>query len=135
LHDFLIFTAFLFSDDLVILVICLNVLCSVVDNSTTSFHSLYILDNLCTLLHLFCFDYFMWSRSKSENLDDLLQCIQQLFNVFIYASMLHFVIQQWFQHLFFQNIDKFLFIYCLSVVTRFSRRLFANSEIYNCLYQ
>ncbi len=34
LHDLLIFTAFLFSDDLALLVTCLNVLCSIIDDST-----------------------------------------------------------------------------------------------------
>jgi len=92
LHDFLIFIMFLFSDDLALLVICLNVLCSVINDSTTSFHSLHTFDDLCTLLRSFCFDYFMWSRSKSENLDDLLQCIQQLLDVLIYALMLYLMI-------------------------------------------
>ncbi len=132
LHDLLIFIAFLFSDNLALLVICLNVLCSVIDDSTASSHSLHALDDLHTLLRSFCFDYFVWFRSKSRNLDDLLQCIQQLLNVFIYALMLHLMIQQWFQNLFFQNINEFLFIHYLSVATRFSRWLF---EIYNCLYQ
>jgi len=76
LHDLLIFIAFLFSDDLALLVTCSNVLCLVINDSTTSFHSLYTFDNLCTLLRSFCFDYFMWSCSESENLDDFLQCIQ-----------------------------------------------------------
>ncbi len=75
LHDFLIFTAFLFSDDLALLVTCLNVLCSIIDDSTTSFHSLHTLDDFCTFLRSFCFDHFVWSCSESENLDDLLQCI------------------------------------------------------------
>ncbi len=57
------------------------------------------------------------------------------FSVFIYASTFCLMIWQWFSHLFSQNIDEFLFIYCLSVATRFSRWLFADSEIYNCLYQ
>jgi len=92
LHDLLIFTAFLFSDDLALLVTCLNVLCSVVDDSTVSFHSLHVFNNLYTLFRSFCFDYFMWSCSKSENLNDFLQCIQQLLNVFIYASMFHLMI-------------------------------------------
>jgi len=76
LHDFSIFTAFLFSDDLAFLVTCLNVLCSIINDSTTSFHSLHAFDDFYTLLCSFCFDHFMWSRSESENLDDLLQCIQ-----------------------------------------------------------
>ncbi len=76
LHDLSIFTAFLFSDDLALLVTCLNVLCSVINDSTASFHLLHALDDLYTLLRSFCFDHFMWSRSESENLDDLLQCIQ-----------------------------------------------------------
>jgi len=135
LHDFLIFTAFLFSDDLALLVTCLNVLCSIVDDSIVSSHSLHAFDDLCTLLCSFCFDHFMWSRSESENLDNLLQCIQQLLDVLIYASTSCLMIQQWFQHLFFQNINEFLFIHCLSIATRFSRWLFADSEIYNCLYQ
>ncbi len=59
LHDLLIFTAFLFSDDLAFLITCLNILCSVVDDSTTFFHSLHTLDNLHTFLHSFCFDHFM----------------------------------------------------------------------------
>ena len=63
-----------------------------------------------------------------------LQCIQQLLDVLIYALMFHLMIQQWFQHLFFQSINKFLFIHYLSIATRFSRWLFVNSEIYNCLY-
>ncbi len=75
LHDFSIFTAFLFSDDLALFITCLNVLCLIINDSTTSSHLSYTLDDLCTLLHLFCFDYFMWSRSESENLNDLLQCI------------------------------------------------------------
>jgi len=41
LHDLLIFTAFLFSDDLALLVTCLNVLCSIIDDSTASSHSLH----------------------------------------------------------------------------------------------
>jgi len=92
LHDLLIFTAFLFSDDLTFLVTCLNVLCSIINDLTASFHSLHAFDDLCTLLHSFCFDHFMWSHSKSENLDYLLQCIQQLLDVFIYASTSHFMI-------------------------------------------
>jgi len=76
LHDFLIFIMFLFSDDLALLVTCLNVLCSIINDLTTSFHSLHALDNLHTLLRSFCFDHFIWSCSKSENLDDFLQCIQ-----------------------------------------------------------
>ncbi len=75
LHDFLIFTVFLFSDDLALFITCLNVLCSVIDDSTTSSHLLHTLDDFCTLLHSFCFDHFVWSRSESENLNDLLQCI------------------------------------------------------------
>ncbi len=75
LHDLSIFTAFLFSDDLALFVTCLNVLCSIVDNSTAFSHSSHILNDLCTFLCSFCFDYFIWSRSKNENLDDLLQCI------------------------------------------------------------
>ncbi len=75
LYNFLILTAFLFSNDLALLVICLNVLCSVINDSTTSFHSLHALDDLCTLFRSFCFNHFMWSRSESENLDDFLQCI------------------------------------------------------------
>ncbi len=134
LHNFSIFTAFLFSDNLALLVTCLNVLCSIIDDSTASSHSLHAFDDLCTLFRLFCFDHFMWSRSENKNLDDLLQCMQQLLSVLIYALMLHFMIQQWFQHLFFQNIDKLFFIHCLSVATRFSCWLFADSEIYNCLY-
>ncbi len=134
LHDFSIFTAFLFSDDLALLITCLNVLCSVVDDSTTSSYLLHTFDNLHTLLHSFCFDHFMWSHSKSENLDDFLQCIQQLLSVLIYALMSHFMIWQWFWNLFFQSINEFLFIHCLSVATRFSCWLFANFKIYNCLY-
>ncbi len=94
LHDLLIFTAFLFSNDLALLVTCLNVLCSVINDSTASFHSLHALDDFHTLLRLFCFDHFMWSCSKNENLNDLLQCIQQLLSVLIYASTFHFMIQQ-----------------------------------------
>ncbi len=135
LHYLLIFTAFLFSDDLALLITCLNVLCSIIDDSTASSYLSYALDDLCTLLHSFCFDHFVWSRSKNENLDDLLQCIQQLLSVLIYASTLHLMIWQWFQHLFSQNIDEFLFIHYLSVAMQFSRWLFADSEIYNCLYQ
>ncbi len=121
LHDLSIFTAFLFSDDLAFLVTCWNVLCSIVDDLTASSHSLHILDDLHTLLCSFCFDHFIWFHSESENLDNLLQCIQQLLSVLIYASTFHLMIQQWFQHLFFQNINEFLFIHCLSVATRFSR--------------
>ena len=77
LHEFSIFTAFLFSDDLTLLVTCLNVLCSVINNSTVSSHSLHALDDLHTLLYSFCFDHFIWSCSESENLNNLLQCIQQ----------------------------------------------------------
>ena len=75
LHDFLILTAFLFSDDFALLVTCSNVLCSIINDSTTSSHSLHALDNLHTLLHSFCFDHFMWFCSESENLNDLLQYI------------------------------------------------------------
>ncbi len=75
LHDFSIFTAFLFSDDLALFITCLNVLCSVIDDSTAFFHSLHTFDDFHTLLHSFCFDYFIWSRSESENLNNLLQCI------------------------------------------------------------
>ena len=71
LHDFLIFIAFLFSDNLALLITCLSVLYSIINDSTVFSHSLYTLDNLCTFLRSLCFDYFMWSRSKSENLDDL----------------------------------------------------------------
>ncbi len=59
LHDFSIFTAFLFSDDLAFLVTCLNILCSVINDLTTSSHSSYALNDLCTLLCSFCFDHFM----------------------------------------------------------------------------
>ncbi len=135
LHDLLIFTAFLFSDDLALFITCLNVFCSVINNLITSSYSSHALDDLHTLLHLFCFDHFMWSCSKNENLNDLLQCIQQLLSVLIYTSTFHLIIQQWFWHLFFQNIDELLFIHCFSVATRFSRWLFADSEIYNCLYR
>ncbi len=135
LHDFLIFTAFLFSDDLALFITCLNVLCSIINDSTAFSHSSHTLDDFYTLLRSFCFDHFMWSHSESRNLDDLLQCIQQLLSVFIYALMLHLMIQQWFQHLFSQSIDELFFIHCLSIATRFSRWLFANFEIYNCLYQ
>ena len=92
LHDFSIFIAFLFSDDLALLVTCLNVLCSVIDDSTAFSHSLHALDNLHTLLRSFCFDHFVWFCLKSENLDDLLQCIQQLLSVLIYASTFHLMI-------------------------------------------
>ena len=135
LHDLSIFIAFLFSDDLALLVTCLNVLCSIIDDLTISFHSLHALDDLHTLLHSFCFDHFVWSRSESENLNDLLQCIQQLLNVLIYTLTSCLMIQQWFWHLFFQSIDELLFIHYFSVATRFSCWLFADSEIYNCLYQ
>ncbi len=134
LHDLLIFTAFLFSDDLTLFITCLNVFCSVIDDSTASSHSLHAFNDFHTLLRSFCFDHFMWSCSESENLDDFLQCIQQLLSVLIYVLMLHLMIQQWFQHLFFQSINEFLFIHCFSVATQFSRWLFADSEIYNCLY-
>ncbi len=134
LHDLSIFTAFLFSDDLALLVTCLNVLCSVVNNSTVSSYSLHAFNDLCTLLRSFCFNHFVWFHLKSENLDDLLQCIQQLLDVLIYTLMSHFMIQQWFQHLFFQNINELLFIHYLSVATWFSRWLFADFKIYYCLY-
>ena len=114
LHDLLIFTAFLFSDDFALLVTCLNVLCSIIDDLTAFSHSLH---DLCTLLHSFCFDHFVWSRSESKILDDFLQCIQLLLSVLIYVLMLHLMIQQWFQHLFFQSINEFLFIHCFSVAT------------------
>ncbi len=42
LHDLLIFTAFLFSDDLAFLITCLNVFCSIIDDLITSSHSLHI---------------------------------------------------------------------------------------------
>ncbi len=96
LHDLSIFTAFLFSDDLALFITCLNVLCSVINDSTASFHSSHALDDLHTLLRSFCFDHFVWSCSKSENLDNFLQCIQQLLNVLIYALMSRLMIQQWF---------------------------------------
>ena len=105
LHDLLIFTAFLFSNDLALLVTCLNVLCSVINDSTAFSHSLHAFDDLHTLFRSFCFDHFMWSCSESENLNDLLQCIQQLLDVLIYTLMFCLMIQQWFQHLFFQNIN------------------------------
>ncbi len=92
LHDLSIFTAFLFSDDLAFLVICLNVFCSVIDDSITSSHLSHAFNNLCTLFRSFCFDYFMWFRSESRNFDDLLQCIQQLLSVFIYALTSHLMI-------------------------------------------
>ncbi len=135
LHDLLIFTALLFSDNFTLLITCLNVLYSVIDDSTVSSHSSHALDDLCTLLCSFCFDHFIWSRSESENLDDFLQCIQQLLHVFIYALTFHLLIQQWFWHLFFQSIDEFLFIHCLSVAMQSSRWLFANFKIYYCLYR
>ncbi len=94
LHDFLIFTVFSFSDDLALFVTCLNVLCSIIDDSTAFSHSLHAFDDFHTLLYSFCFDHFMWSYSKSENLNDLLQCIQQLLNVFIYTLTFHLMIQQ-----------------------------------------
>ena len=134
LHDFLIFTAFLFFDNLTLLVTCSNVLCSIINDSTTSFHLLHALDDFYTLFHSFCFDHFMWSRSESENLDDFLQCIQQLLDVLIYISTFHLMIQQWFWHLFFQNIDELLFIHYFSIATRFLHWFFADSEIYNYLY-
>ena len=135
LHDFSIFTALLFSDNLALFITCLNVLYSIINNSTTSSHSSHALDDLCTLLRSLCFDYFIWSCLESENLDNLSQCIQQLLHVFIYVLMFHLLIQQWFWHLFSQSIDEFLFIHCLSVATQSSRWLFANSKIYYCLYQ
>ena len=92
LHDFSIFTAFLFSDDLALFITCSNVLCSIINDSTASSHSLHDLDDLHTLLCSFCFDHFMLSRFESENLDDFLQCIQQLLSVFIYTSMFHLMI-------------------------------------------
>jgi len=134
LPDLLIFTAFLFSDDLALLVTCLNVLCLIINDSTVFFHSSHAFDDFHTLLCSFCFDHFMWSCLESRNLNDLFQCIQQLLSVFIYALTFHLMIQQWFWHLFFQNIDELLFIYYLSVATRFSCWLFADFEIYNCLY-
>ena len=134
LHDLLIFTALLFSNNLALFIACLNVLYSIIDNLIISFHSSHAFDDFCTLLRSLCFDHFMWSRSESENLDDLSQCVQQLLHVFIYALMLHFLIQQWFWHLFFQSIDEFLFIHCLSVVMWSLRWLFANFKIYYCLY-
>jgi len=75
LHDLLIFITFLFSDDLALFITCLNVLCSVINDSTTSSHSLHTLDNLHTLFCSFCFNHFMWSCSESENLNDFLQYI------------------------------------------------------------
>ncbi len=112
LHDLLIFIMLLFSDNLAFLITCLNILYSVINDLTVSSHLLHALDDLCTLLHSLCFDHFMWFHLKSENLNDFLQCIQQLLRVFIYALMSCLLIQQWFWHLFFQSIDKFLFIHC-----------------------
>ncbi len=135
LHDLLIFTALLFSDNLALFIACLNVLYSIINDLTVSSHSLHTFDNLCTLFRSLCFDHFMWSCSKSENLDDLSQWFQQLLHVFIYTLILHLLIQQWFWHLFFQSINEFLFIHCLSVATQSSCWLFANSKIYYYLYQ
>ncbi len=70
LHDFSIFTALLFSDNLALLIACLNVLYSIIDDSTVFSHSLHTLDNLCTLLRSLCFNHFIWSHSKNENLDN-----------------------------------------------------------------
>ncbi len=134
LHDLLIFTALLFSDNLALFIACLNVLYSIIDDLTASSHLLHAFDNLCTLFRSLCFDHFIWSRSESENLDDFSQCIQQLLHVFIYALTFHLLIQQWFWHLFFQSIDEFLFIHCFSVATQSLRWLFANFKIYYCLY-
>ncbi len=78
LHNLLIFTAFLFSDDFALFITCLNVLCSVIDDLTASFHSLHTFDDFHTLLHSFYFDHFIWSHLKNENLENFLQCIQQL---------------------------------------------------------
>ncbi len=117
LHNFSIFTALLFSDNLALFITCLNVLYSVINNSITSSHLLHTLDDFCTLFRSFCFDHFMWSCLKSENLNDLSQCIQQLLHIFIYTLMLHLLIQQWFWHLFSQSINEFLFIHCFSVAT------------------
>ncbi len=72
LHDFSIFTVFLFSDDFALLITCLNVLCSVINNSTASSHSLHALDDLHTFFRSFCFDHFVWTCLESENLNDLL---------------------------------------------------------------
>jgi len=117
LHDLLIFTALLFSNNLALFIACLNVLYSIIDDLTVSSHSLHTFDNLCILFCSLCFDHFMWSCSKSENLDDLSQWFQQLLHVFIYTLILHLLIQQWFWHLFFQSINEFLFIHCFSVAT------------------
>ncbi len=59
LHDLSIFTAFLFSDDLALFITCLNVLCSVINDSTASSHSSHAFDDLHTLLRSFCFDHFV----------------------------------------------------------------------------
>ena len=75
LHDLSIFTAFLFFDNLVLLIICLNVFCLVVNDSTAFSHLLHAFDDLHTFFRLFCFDHFMWSCLESENLNNLLQCI------------------------------------------------------------
>ena len=135
LHDLSIFTALLFSDNLTFLIICLNVLYSIIDDLTVSFHSSHTFDDLCTLLRSFCFDHFMWFHSESKNLNNLSQCIQQLLHVFIYTLMFHLLIWQWFWHLFSQSIDEFLFIYCLSIAMQSSRWFFADFKIYYCLYQ
>ncbi len=79
LHDLLIFIMFLFSDDLAFLVACLNVLYSIFDDSTVSFHSLYILDDLHALSHSSYFDYFMWFHSKSESLNDFFNAFSSCF--------------------------------------------------------
>jgi len=67
LHDFSIFTALLFSDNLALFIACLNVLYSVIDDLTVSSHSLHAFDDLCTLLRSFCFDHFVWFRSNSDS--------------------------------------------------------------------
>ncbi len=72
LHDLLIFTAFLFSDDFIFLVACLNVFYLISDDSTVSSHSLYALDDFHALSYSFCFNHFIWSRSKSESFNDFL---------------------------------------------------------------
>ncbi len=71
LHDLLIFIVLLFSDNLAFFITCLNVLYSIINDSIIFSHLSHALDDFCTLLHSFCFDHFIWSRSKSENLNNL----------------------------------------------------------------
>ena len=94
LHDLLIFTAFLFSDNYALLITCLNVLCSIINDLTTFF--IY-----CMLLMIFIHFFIHSALIILCDLTQKVKISMIFFNAFssylMYSSM-HWCLVSWFNN-------------------------------------